>query len=367
MPGKFRLILIFLFILFELFSQEKKWNMTFIVNEEKIMSKKVLMGVSYMIDLAENEILKNNENIIFSNVKGEVETHSLKKIVNYIFSHGISAFYYVSVIEQDNTIDIDIKLYTSIGNLLFEDKITSDNDFSHEKYISNEIEKKWINIINKSIDEISKTPRKRTFKKKFIKRLFKFEHDFPIFSLGVTALSVRMYFDERMFENINNKIFSVFPIETRMTFFPLRYFEVGIFASFNFENMVYAYYDNKVKQFKNFYPNFILFYGFFTGLSFFYDNNHYSLGLKVSNLFYNLSTTPSWAKTNNYYSYFLPQFSIYQRLDFKIFKIVYFSISFDFYTLSLFNLNKNNYFYSSPFWYDFFGIQVSFVGISIII
>ena len=95
------------------------------------------------------------------------------------------------------------------------------------------------------------------------------------------------------------------------------------------------------------------------------ENVHYSIGASMYNLFYDVTDTENWKKPKDINGNFLPQFSIYQKLDFKLFKFLYFSFNFDFKTLPMFIL-EDKYFYSNPFLYDFFAVEISFIGLTFI-
>ena len=163
--------------------------------------------------------------------------------------------------------------------------------------------------------------QKKIFRKKRLKKSFTFNHNFPFVSLGFTALSVKFYFDDRI-NSRANKLFSIYPVNFRLSFFPLRYFEFGLFCHIDYENMVYRYLDEG--EYEYFDSKLIFSYGLFLGLSLFYEKNHYSLGVQVYNLFYDLPEKKDWRKTNDVNGYFLPQIGVYQKLDFKIYKILYF-------------------------------------------
>ena len=365
MQKKYKLVIFLLFTLSILFSQEEKRNIAFVINKEEILTSKALLCITYLVDIAEAKLLENYNDITLKNITGEVEFLNLKKVINYAFSNGINGFYYINITEQDNSIDIDISLYDSVGSMLHEQKLILLDVSNSDKYISNEKEEEWLNIIQNSIENVLALKEKRFMSKKYIKRNIKYKHDFPFFSLGLNAISSKLYFDNRMVIKAQ-KIFSFFPLDIRLTFFPLKYLEIGLFCKFDLNNMVFNYFNYNTDKYDYYDSNFVFCYGFFTGLSFFGDNNHYSLGIQIYNLFYSLTEDTEWRKTNDINSYFLPQFAIYQRLDLKIFKSLYFSVFFNFKTLPLFKLD-GNYFNSTPFRYDFFCIELSFIGITLII
>ena len=133
---------------------------------------------------------------------------------------------------------------------------------------------------------------------------------------------------------------------------------------FDFDDMIYKYYDFILSDYKYYHTTFNLIYGVFFGGSFFFDIYHYSLGLNLYNIFYYLPNNPEFKKTEDYRSYFLPQISFYQRLDIKIFKIINYSIYFIIKTIPEF-FYKDKYFYSEPFKYDFVVVEISILGFSI--
>jgi hypothetical protein len=239
---KFRFVILFIFTLSLLVSQEKKRNIAILINNDPLINETAALCLSYLTDLAESELLKNYNDIIISNVNGDIDISSIKKVINHIFSHGINAFFYVTTKQTDNTIDINIKLYGSTGNIIDQNNITINSIFDNEKYISEQKQKEWVGIFLGSMNNVSSSKTTRTLNKKTMSRSFKFEHDFPFFAAGVSALSVKMYFDERMI-NKASRIFSFFPVDLRISVYPLKYFEVGLFCRFNFDNIVFKYYD----------------------------------------------------------------------------------------------------------------------------
>lgn len=348
-----------------LYSAVNKKYVSFLSNLESDLKNETKRIVEYLIDMTEVYLFdKYKDNLIIKNIKGEVDSPDAEDYFNYVFSQGINSFYYFKVSEEENNIKIGIKLYDSLRNIIYENtfEINMKNNPGEEKFVSQEKEREWFAIIDESIIKIFQ------IKEKVIKgsarfSKYSFIHDFPFINIGVSAVSGKMYFDDRMIFK-TNKLFSFFPFEIRATVFPVKFFETGLFFKVNFDNMVYKYYDYNKNVFDYFDMGVILDYGFFVGLSFFSDAIHYSIGLQIYNMYYDISYYPKWTKTDDYRSNFLPQFALYQKVDFKLFKFLYYSIIFNFKTIPKFEVS-NNTFYSRPFFYDFFVAEISIVGLSI--
>ena len=124
----------------------------------------------------------------------------------------------------------------------------------------------------------SKTQKNLLFNKKN-----EFKHDFPFVNISLSAISLKFYFDYRT----SLKIFSFFPVEFRLTFYPLKYMETGAFIKFDYNNMIYKYLD-RYKEYQYFDSVFNLTYGLYLGFSYFNDNFHYSFGGQFYNLYLTL-------------------------------------------------------------------------------
>ncbi len=371
MQEKFKTIFFIIFILnsffssIELSSIEEKKSIIFIKNidnKDNKTTNKIILLLTYLSNIAEEKILEKYKNTEIKNISENINTQNMQEIINYVFSNGINGFFYLSVDNSNDKILIKAPLYNSIGEKIFENKFFLLNSSNKDSFIPKEKEEEWLKLIFESINKFLAIKEKKVIKKK---EKIIYDRDFPLVCIGISAISTKIYFDERM--NVRfSKIFSLSPLDIRLCFFPVRYMEVGAFIRFDFNNMAFTYYDKNIEKFKYFDPNFLIDYGVFLGYSYFKKDIHYSIGIQVYNLYYNIPPHINWIKTNNINSYFLPQFSIYQKFDFKLFKYFYFTLFFNLKTLSRFELD-GNFLYSKPFLYEFFFIEFSFVGVSLII
>ncbi len=368
MHGNYKILIIILFLLLSfslIFSAENIKQITILSNIESDLTDRTKDIVNYLIDITELNLMdKYKNNLIIKNINGEVDSLDLKRIENYIFSQRIDCYFYFTITEEGESVVINIKLKDYLNSNIFEDNflLTKEDLTNDDKFILKEKEEKWIKLINDSTAKIFELKEKVIRRNEEFSRL-NLQHDFPFFNIGITAVSIKMYFDERMIYK-SNKLFSFFPLELRATVFPLRFFETGLFFRINFDNMVYKYYDDDKAIYDFFDMGVILEYGIFIGVSFFNDYAHYSIGLQIYNIFYDISYYPKWKKAEDYRSNFLPQVALYQKADFKLFKFLYYSIFFNFKTNPKFTLSDNT-FYSYPFSYDFFTLEFSIVGFSI--
>jgi|GEM_PF-1393624 len=367
MHKNFKYIYIIIFIIIStklLYSEQDKKYITFIKKDNIKISSQTNIIIDYLIDSAEFLLLEKNNNIYIKNINGEFGTKDLNNVVSQILLNGIDFFYYIEANEDNKEIIINIKLLNSIGEILFEKTINIKKDNNLKRYVSIEEEDEWNKtFINSVVIIFVKKQKAVKFKKIKSFNLWS-KREIPFVSIGINAISTKLYFDNRMSER-GGKLFSVSPIDFRLCFFPIKYFEVGMFFRIDLNNMVFRYYNYDKDRFDYFDTNILLYYGIFAGVSFFKEDLHYSLGLQFYNIYYDLSNTEGWMKSKDINSYFLPQFAVYQKFDFKIFKFLYFTLLVTFKTMPLFEL-KNDYFYSQPFKYDFFCIEFSFVGLSFI-
>lgn len=172
-------------------------------------------------------------------------------------------------------------------------------------------------------------------------------HDFPYISLSLSGLSFHLYYDD-----LNN--FSIFPINLSLSFYPFRYMEINLFYNLSYKDFYFDFSSAEMSPFAQFY-------GMSVGFSFFYKLGHYSLGLS----FYNISSFVEYKNTlKSVQSYFLPQFSFYQRLDIKLYKMIYYTMLINFHTVQKFS-NIDNEWNGKIFDYDLPQLDVSLLGISV--
>ncbi len=359
-------LLIIIFLLFSvslLISIEDKKNITILNNLDENLKIETKNVMEYLKDITELYLFdKYKDKLNIKNIEGNIDSSNVNKFIHYINTQGIDSFFYFTVKEEEG-VEINIKLYDYLSNVLYEKVFFLLNeDFSREdKYISTKKQEEWISVIDESYNKIFEI-KEKIIKSKGLFSKFSFEHDFPFINVSITAVSGKLYFDERMITK-THKIFSFFPFEIRASVFPVKFLETGLFFKINYNNMVYKYYDHEKKIYDYFEMGLILQYGLFAGLSIFNDTVHYSIGLQIYNLYYDISYYSKWKKTNDYRSNFLPQIALYQKIDFKLFKFLYYTIFFNFKTIPRFEV-ENNIFYSRPFLYDFFVIEFSVIGLS---
>ena len=175
----------------------------------------------------------------------------------------------------------------------------------------------------------------------------KVEHDYPYASLSISGVALHLYY-----EDLNN--FSIFPINFNVAFYPVRYMEIGMFYNLSYKDF---YFDKSTAAM----APLAQFYGVSLGFSFFYKISHYSFGASI----YNISAIREKGNTfEAIESYFLPQFSFYQRLDIKLYKKIYYTMFINFHTTQKYS-NKNNCWYGKIFDYDLPLLDVSLLGISV--
>lgn len=287
---------------------------------------------------------------------------NIQSAVNYVrLNGGFGFLYFRGYVSENSILRCDVSVY---GNSEAKSVLSLSYDFyaidieavllDASIFFDNSLSQ-----IKSCIDRFDIKPFIRPAKRQTVKK--KKDRDFPIFGLTLMTTSVKLYFDQRT----NSKIFSFFPVNLAVSFYPLRYMEAGLFFKMNYDDVIFKYEDVSRGTFDYYDITFKFGYGFFIGASFFADRYHYSCGLQVYN--YHLYLANSWSKTGDYRSEFFPQFAFYQKLDVKIFKFLYYSLQISLKTLQKFILDENNVFYSYPFNYDFFTVEMTLLGFSIIL
>ncbi len=347
-----------LITVFSLFSQEKK-NLFLVINFHNSLELNEIFFINYLFDDSIATVLQENANVnIFTNAI-ELETDNIRNIANYVLVKKGIGFFFIYCSKKENNISINLKLYSLQLEKLYEQELEIKHSSSFDSYIENkELTSQVVKYLLEGIDIISQ--KKYNIFSLNLKQKNLFKHDFPLLNLMLSAVSVKIYFDGRT----NSKLFSFFPISLYLTFYPLKYFEIGTFISFDFDDFIFKYKINSSNDYKYFYTSFIFLYGFFAGFSVFFDIYHYSIGVGFYNIYYDLKDQTGWVKPDDYRAYFLPQISFYNKLDIKIFKVLNYSLYVSIKTIPLF-INEDNYFYSNPFLFDFIIVEFSILGFSV--
>ena len=366
MAGKFKfIIVIFIFIVIEsavaapqkrlaLFFEQYYSEITKTVTE----NNDYVLFTLFLINRVEQEF--SGDQVRLEHIAKDIGTDTTANLVSYCLSRGFHGFYFISLTQSGNENIVSVKLYDLQEELLAE--LNYPLPFLEEggEQFSRPVDPAWLQVFTGTHPLIKKAGGKATTDYKKQKRKTKLKHNFPFINFSVNLVSVKIYQDNRGEE------FSVFPIDLRLTAFPLKYLEAGAFCSFDYNNMAYKYYDDATGTYQFYQSGFNLHYGIFAGASFFLNKMHYSIGFAFYNILYILDDGSGWSKTNDINSYFLPQMAIYQKLDIKIFSVFNFSIYFNIKTMPMFTL-KDGYFYSKPFSYDFIILEASILGFSITI
>lgn len=353
MQEKFRIILFFIMLsLFFSFSNEKK-NIFLVLNFHSSIELNEIFFINYLFDYSINQSMEENPNInIFTNGV-ELETDNIRNIANYIILKKGVGFFFIECKKKEDNIYINLKLYSFQLERLYEKELEINKETKNEDIIS--LLSKYILEGSSIVSKIKSNIFSFNLKKKE-----KSDRDYPLLNLSLSAVSVKIYFDGRT----NSKLFSFFPVNLFLSFYPLKYFEIGTFISFEFDNLIFKYNFYNSENYDYFYTSFVFSYGFFAGFSFFFDIYHYSIGMSFYNIYYDLPARTNLIKPEDYRGYFLPQISFYSKFDIKIFKLLNYSIFFSLKTVPLL-IKENNYLYSSPFLFDFVIMEFSILGFSI--
>lgn len=370
MQLKFIKTIILILILFTshfFYGKNLKTSVTVLSRVEELYEEHIVIFNIFLNKI--NEVLSLNkdielfymQDIIENDIKGSISDFHIRKISNFLFSKNISAFYFVKAYEEKENINIYIILYSSLGSIVFE-KDFKVEDYGDDFSFFQKKLKEWEDLIINSEELLLKMRKDRAIKS-FSVKASSLNREFPFLSLSLSLISGKLYFDNRTYDYVQ-KLFSVSPFEIRVTFYPIKFFEVGAFCQFDVNDYVFKYYK---KYGIGFFPSYFnVSYGVFLGPSFFIKNKaHFSFGLSVFNIYSDINAIESWSAKKGIENILLPQFSFYQKMDFKIYKILYFTIMLNLKTFPMYYKNEKSFFYSQAFSYDFVVLEMNFIGISI--
>lgn len=323
-----------MFLTFSLSAAEK--NISFSYEKKDTLSDEEFYPVMYIFNCIESE-----NRIPDCNFFCDYNFTSMS-IERRVLLNKNDAFYVVSC--EDGMLKFE--LYEKSGELI------SSSDFdlrscaslddlnAVKESIYEQIEKDVSHISHKEIVQITNENRTNFNEKKV-------NHDFPYASLSVTGVSFHLYY-----EDLNN--FSIFPINFSLSFYPLRYMEISLFYNLSYNDFYLDFGSRDMAMFAQFY-------GMSLGFSFFYKLGHYSFGAS----FYNISAfSETSGKLKDVAPYFLPQFAFYQRLDIKLYKMIYYTMYINFHTVQKFS-NEDSTWSGKIFDYDLPQLDVSLLGISL--
>ncbi len=325
----------------------------------KVLASKRNPNISeYFFNIAEAHLSSLDGVKLYTYNKTDIDSDKRKDVISYFIRNGMDYFFLIESRDNTDDLELGVELISSDARVIYKSSYnisTKDVDMSptDEKMRSG-----WLSLFDQAFHLADDTGAKNIHLLRTIS-LKPQARDFPIININVNLISAKIFFDER----INSKVFSAFPISARVTFFPLKYFESGLFVSFNFDNIIYKYYDLSTRKTLSYNNNVSINYGFFFGVAYHSDRYYFATGVRFNNIFYHLPETSSLRKTNDYRSYWLPQFGIYQRVEFRLFKFINYSISVNIRTIPLF-YKEGNLFYSKPFSYDFVVVEFVLFGIS---
>jgi hypothetical protein len=353
-PGLYRLFPVLFFLFLALTTANSLGNRRVYIfsSMDEIALPQNRSSINYLRDYTRVLLFEGYPDDIFINSTRKIDSTIFKEYLNIVFSEGGDGFFMITGTEEPDETILLVRLYSPAGEIYGEDTFILDGTFT---VLDLEFRERWQASIRSMMDNLPEPRNRQPIDRKIIKRSFQFSRDYPFVSMSIQAISGKFYIDRRS----DQKIFSFFPLDIRLAFFPLKYLEVGTFFNLDYQNMIYRYNRDNLWN-----AGLILKYGFFMGISYFNENSHFSFGLQFYNLYYDIDQTP-WTKPANINAFFLPQFSIYQKWDFRLFKIIYFSVFINIKTMPNFYLVDNNL-YSKPFDYDYVTIEFSFIGFSII-
>lgn len=323
-----------MFLTFSLFAEEK--NISIFYEKNEALSDDDFYSIMYIFNCIESENRISDCNFFcdynFASIPVE----------RRVLLNKNDAFYIVYFEAKKMRFDIYDKSGEIISSSEFDFTSCSSLDDLNiiKEKIYEQIEKDVLHISHKEAVQIINENRMNFNEKKI-------NHDFPYASLSVTGVSFHLYY-----EDLNN--FSIFPINFSVSFYPLRYMEINLFYDLSYNDFYLDCSSGSLALFSQFY-------GMSLGFSFFYKAAHYSFGAS----FYNISAfVENSGKLRDVVPYFLPQFAFYQRLDIKLYKMIYYTMYVSFHTVQKFS-NEGSTWNGKRFDYDLPQLDVSLLGISL--
>lgn len=323
-----------MFLTFSLFAEEK--NISIFFEKKDTLSDEEIYSIMYIFNCVESENRVSDCRFFCD------YNFTSMPVERRVLLNKNDAFYIVSFEEKKLKFDIYNKGGEIISSSFFDFSLCSslsDLNIIKEK-IYEQMEKDVSHISHKEISQVVSSNKVKFSDKKM-------SRDFPYASLSVTGVSFHLYY-----EDLNN--FSIFPINFYLSFYPLRYMEINFFYDLSYNDFYLDYSSGSLALFSQFY-------GMSLGFSFFYKMSHYSFGAS----FYNISAfVEKSGKLRNVEPYFLPQFAFYQRLDIKLYKIIYYTMYVSFHTVQKFS-NEDSTWNGKIFDYGLPQLDVSLLGISL--
>ncbi len=313
----------------------------------------------YMFDKAQTRAISTEGFTIYRYNRSDLSDITRRSVISYNIRSGMDGFIIIEAFDNTHDLTLNIESISSNSETLYKESLVINIQDISRAPLNTLIMDEWTSKIDGALLSIMnrEEPNRR------VMPLFDFNtqsRDFPIVNINASIISAKIFFDDR----INSKVFSVFPINLNISFFPLKHLEAGLYVTFNFDNVIYNYYDMNLNKFDIYNNNYSINYGLSLGVCFHTQNNYFATGIRFGNLFYVLPEQSDMIKTDDYRSFWIPMLAIYQKIEFKLFKFINYSIAVSIRTLPLF-IKNGNYFYTEPFKYDFVIVDFTFFGLSI--
>lgn len=351
MVSKSKIIIFYIFILTNLFS------LNIAIFYENIESFNNENDPYIILFINEIEIKTMNEDVAFKLIREKINILDKKELSDICTINNCDLYIILSNIK--NSVKLDI--FEKKGNLI------STNNINNVLPNENEIIENYKERVADKI--ISKLIEKKDLYKQYvpvidlsdvlIKNKIKFNFEFPNINVGLSAISYKLFNDQRV------NLFSVYPINISILFYPLKKIEIGGFFKFSYDTSIFLYRNINSGQLSEKKINFDFEYGFMIGYCSVFENTLYSIGFSFYNKVHVLDNNDTYKSKNDVFNYFLPQFSFYQKFSFKLFKNIYYSAFINIKTSQIYEYSEP-YFYGNVFDYNALLLEICPVGVSII-
>ncbi len=309
--------------------------------------------VLYIINIIEEN---SNKQISFHLIRDQAIFIETQKMVSFINNNNYDSF----IIIKENNSKLELLLFDNRGivigsksfllNLLIEESINIEI-----KKISDEI----LNYIIINIINEKKQNENVVEKINLPKTKLKFKFEFPNVNIGISGVSYKIFNDQR------SNIFSIFPINLLFSFYPHTNIETGFFFRFSYNSSIALYRNIGEISFNQKLIYFDIEYGFFVGFSSIFEQTIFSIGFSLFNKTFFLEENDSFKIKNNINNYFLPEISLYQKINVRLLKNIYYTVFINIKSAQIYEYSKP-YFYGNFFDYNLFVLELSFFGVSVI-
>ncbi|HBI38484.1 MAG: hypothetical protein A2015_16345 [Spirochaetes bacterium GWF1_31_7] len=309
--------------------------------------------ILYIINIIEEN---SNKEVSFHLIRDQVIILETKKMVSFINNNNFEAF----IIINENISILELLLFDNKGNTIGSKSFSL--NFVKEENFNSEIKKITDDIFNFiTINYINKKKQNDNVNDtiNFHKTKNKLKFEFPNVNFGISGVSYKIFNDKR------SNIFSIFPINLLFSFYPHSNIETGLFFRFSYNSSIALYRNVGENSYNQKLIYFDIEYGFFIGFSSIFEQTIFSIGFSFFNKTFFLEENDPFKIKNNLNNYFLPEISLYQKINVRLINNIYYTVFINIKSAQIYEYS-NPYFYGNFFDYNLLVLELSFFGVSVI-